>query len=75
MTYAGQLAIHDADSHMMETPEMLHDFADPEIRDRIEPLYFFKAVGGHGRLQDFPVYIRNHADPEYRSRDEAELML
>jgi len=75
MTYAGQLAIHDADSHMMETPEMLQDFADPEIRDRIEPLYFFKAVGGHGRLEDFPVYIRNHADPEYRSRDEAELML
>lgn len=75
MTYAGQFAIHDADSHIVETPEMLHDFADPEIRDRIEPFYFFKAVGGDGRLEDFPVYRRNHADPDYRSRDEAELML
>lgn len=75
MTYARQRAIHDADSHIVETPEMLHDFADPEIRDRIEPFYFFKAVGGHGRSEDFPVYRRNHSDPDYRSRDEAELML
>ena len=47
MTYAEQRTIHDADSHVMETPEMLHDFADPAIRERIDPRYFFSAVGNH----------------------------
>jgi len=75
MTYTGTLAIHDADSHVMETPDMLHEFADPEIRDRIDPRYFFNAIGTHRILEDFPAYCRNHADPSYRERDEAELML
>ena len=75
MTYAGERAIHDADSHLMETPEMLHDFADPKIRERIDPRYFFSAVGNQGKLADFPVYRRNHADAAYRAQDEAELML
>lgn len=74
MTYAGDRAIHDADSHMVETPEMLRDFADPSIRDSLDHLEFYRVVGGHGRPDDFPVYRRSHADPDYRSRDEAELM-
>jgi uncharacterized protein len=74
MTYAGTLAIHDADSHMLETPEMLRDFADPEIRDRLDPHYFFHAIGSHRILDDFSVFSRNHADPAYRARDEADLM-
>ncbi len=75
MTYTGTLAIHDADSHVMETPDMLHEFADPEIRDRIDPRYFFNAIGTHRILEDFPAYCRIHADPSYRALDEAELML
>ena len=31
-------AIFDADSHLMETPEWLAQFADQEIRDRLAPL-------------------------------------
>ena len=30
MSYAGTLAIHDADSHILETPTMLLVFADPD---------------------------------------------
>jgi predicted TIM-barrel fold metal-dependent hydrolase len=75
MTYAGERAIHDADSHIMETPEMLHDFADPQIRERIDPRYFFSAVGNQGKLADFPIYRRKHTDAAYRAQDEAELML
>ena len=75
MTYAGELEIHDADSHVVETPEMLRDFADPAIRDRLDRLEFYRVLGGHGRPDDFPVYRSNHADPSYRARDEAELML
>jgi uncharacterized protein len=74
MTYAGMLAIHDADSHILETPEMLNDSADPAIRDRIDPRHFFHAIGSHRSLEDFSIYRRNHSDPAYRARDEAELM-
>ncbi len=75
MSYAGTLAIHDADSHILETPTMLHDFADPDIRERLDPHYFFHAIGSQRILEDFADYRRNHADPVYRSRDEAELMI
>src|SRR6185503_16858263 len=74
MTYAGTLTIHDADSHILETPEMLRDCADPDIRDRIDPQFFFHAIGSERILDDFSVYSRNHADPDYRARDEADLM-
>jgi predicted TIM-barrel fold metal-dependent hydrolase len=75
MTYAAARAIHDADSHLMETPEMLQEFADPVTREQIDPQYFFHAIGPHRKLEDFAIYVRNHVDPAYRERDEAELML
>jgi uncharacterized protein len=75
MTYAGTLAIHDADSHIMETPTMLHDFADPETRERLDPRYFFNAIGDHRILRDLPTYLARQADPDYRARDAEELML
>jgi predicted TIM-barrel fold metal-dependent hydrolase len=38
----------DADSHLMELPGWLAEFADPDIRDRIRPLH----LGGAGKLAD-----------------------
>ena len=38
MPYNESRLIHDADAHIMETPTWLRDHADPDIRDRIEPL-------------------------------------
>ena len=75
MTYAGELSVHDADSHILETPEMISAAADPEIRDRIDPGFFFHAIGSQHILEHFGIYRRNHADPLYRERDQAELML
>jgi predicted TIM-barrel fold metal-dependent hydrolase len=74
MTYAGALAVHDADSHILETPEMLRSYASPDVRDRIDPQHFFHAIGSQRILEDFSAYSRNHTDPDYRLRDEAEIM-
>lgn len=38
MTYAGERIIHDADSHLMELPDYLTRWADPNIRDRLPDL-------------------------------------
>jgi predicted TIM-barrel fold metal-dependent hydrolase len=38
MTYADGRIIFDADSHVMELPAWLGEFADPEIRERLRPL-------------------------------------
>jgi len=37
MTYAHRKDIYDADTHMMERPDWLSDFADQNIKDRLEP--------------------------------------
>ena len=41
MPYAHREEIYDADSHMMETPQWIAEFADPKIRPYLEPF-----VGG-----------------------------
>src|ERR1700734_3529006 len=41
-------AIFDADSHVMETPEWLGEFADASVRERLAPL----ALGGAGSGAD-----------------------
>lgn len=74
MPYAQGRVYHDADAHVMETPDWLVDFADPAYRERLAEL----------TLEGVPVskaesfvesFRRDHADPEYRARDEAELMM
>ncbi len=42
-------AIFDADSHLMETPEWLYDFADTGVRERLRPLGL--ADGGAGAAE------------------------
>ena len=73
MAYAGDLHIHDADSHIMETPDWLEEYADPAIRDRLKPLYVSTVAPGEDRFIDR--FRERHGDPEYRSRDVAEIML
>ncbi len=45
-----QRAIFDADSHLMETPEWLGEFAEPAIRDRLAPLALAGAGSGAAEL-------------------------
>ena len=43
-------AIFDADSHLMETPEWLGEFADASVRERLAPLGFGGAGSGADKL-------------------------
>ncbi|MDA3028854.1 MAG: hypothetical protein O2925_08640, partial [Actinomycetota bacterium] len=42
------LVIHDADAHIMETPNWLRDYADPAIKDRLVALSY---PGGNALIQ------------------------
>ena len=71
MPYAHR-TIHDADAHFMETPTWFHEFADPDVRDKLPQLMF--TVGpGEGDLIDH--HRELHANPDYRADDESQLLL
>jgi predicted TIM-barrel fold metal-dependent hydrolase len=73
MTYAQGRTIHDADSHIVETPDWFFPYAEAAIRDRLEPLYVSTVAPGE---DDFIEQLRErHADPEFRARDADEIML
>jgi uncharacterized protein len=72
MPYATGREIHDADAHVMETPDWLVPFADPAIRARVPQLYLATTKPGEDRLID--KFARMHADPAYRARDAEEIM-
>ena len=38
MQYAHRDDIYDADTHMMERPDWIYEFADKDIRDKLEPI-------------------------------------
>lgn len=71
MSYAHR-PMHDADAHVMETPDWLAPHADADVRGRLAEL----SLGGlePGERELFHKFRERHADPDYRSRDEDELM-
>jgi predicted TIM-barrel fold metal-dependent hydrolase len=85
MPYNSGRVVHDADAHLMETPNWLRDHADPDVRDRIEALTY----GGGNELRQmgdpqeqqrdltatFAAIVRKHGSDEYRAAEGAEIML
>src|SRR5262249_29509909 len=73
MPYAEGRTIHDADSHVIETPDWLVPGADPAVRERMPPLYRSRVKPGEETFID--ELRRRHEDPAERPQAEAEIML
>jgi predicted TIM-barrel fold metal-dependent hydrolase len=71
MPYAHR-PIHDADAHVVETPEWLTPFADPGLRDKLKPIFVASVKPGEEQLIER--FERKHRDPEYRARDAEEIL-
>ncbi|MDJ0868646.1 MAG: amidohydrolase family protein [Myxococcota bacterium] len=72
MAYAHR-PIHDADAHVMETPDWLDAHADAATRAKLPPIYVATVKPGEETLIDH--YRGKHADPAYRAEDEAQILL
>jgi predicted TIM-barrel fold metal-dependent hydrolase len=72
MPYAEGRTFYDADSHLMELSDWLAQYADPEVRDAIRPLY----LGGAGKLADAAVRQAEarRGDPEAAKSLEGNIM-
>ncbi len=73
MPYAEGRLVHDADAHVMETPDWLLPYADPDVRERLAPIGVgVVAPGEHEGIESDLALQRN---AEFRAGDAAELML
>ena len=73
MPYAEGRVIHDADAHVMETPDWFEPYADPDVRAKLQPLYVASVKPGEDQFIDH--FREQHADAGYRARDAEEIML
>jgi predicted TIM-barrel fold metal-dependent hydrolase len=82
MPYITDRVVHDADAHIMETPDWLRDHADPSIRDLIDrPGYANELAqtgdgGTEGRDLDavFRRLADRHRSSEFLDREAEEVM-
>jgi predicted TIM-barrel fold metal-dependent hydrolase len=73
MPYVEGRVVHDADSHVMETPDWLIHHADPAVREVMGPL--FLASVRPGEEQHIEEMRRRHRDPAEKAAAGAEIML
>jgi predicted TIM-barrel fold metal-dependent hydrolase len=66
--------IHDADSHLMESPDWFTPYADPDIRDRMKPVFAVETSRPDTAFS-LNVLEAKHSDPAYRAEAEAEIWL
>ena len=82
MAYIENRLVHDADAHIMETPNWLSDYADPGIRQRIKSPGYVNELRQTGdnesQLEDidaaFARITERHGSDEYRADEAAEIM-
>ena len=70
MTYApAHRAFYDADSHIMELPDFLRDYADPDMRDQIPPVNYSASI-----VTDEEVAVIVARGGRHSDEHEAELL-
>ena len=82
MAYIENRLVHDADAHIMETPNWLSHYADPDIRQRIKSPGYVNELRQTGdnesQLEDidaaFARITERHGSDEYRADEAAEIM-
>ncbi len=79
MAYIADRIVHDADAHIMETPNWLRDHADPDIRDRLDrPAYSneLKQTGDTPEDLDsvFARLTERHRSEEFLAAEAEEVM-
>lgn len=73
LPYAQGRVYHDADAHIMESPDWLIERADPGVRERLRPVFVGSVRPGEEKHIEH--WRKKHADPAERPRAEAEIML
>lgn len=73
MPYAEGRPIHDADAHVVETPDWLEPYADPDIRPKLKPIYV--STVKPGEEQHIDSIRARRLDPADRAKGETEIML
>jgi len=82
MPYIQNRLVHDADAHIMETPQWLRDHADPKIRDRIAIPGYVNELRQTGDNENqlanleaaFEGIAAKHASEAYRAVEAEEIM-
>jgi predicted TIM-barrel fold metal-dependent hydrolase len=83
MAYIADRVVHDADAHIMETPNWLRDYADPEIRAQIVGPSYANELAQTGdsdhKAEDIDVVFarlaERHRTAEFLNNEEAEVMM
>jgi predicted TIM-barrel fold metal-dependent hydrolase len=73
MPYVEDRIVHDADAHVMETPEWIEEFASPRVQKYA--LDHFDLGDVAATLSEIDKSRQLHADPDYRATDAADVML
>jgi len=70
MAYIENRTVHDADSHVMEMPDKILEYLEPSYRKE----FISEANKAVTVTQDLAAAEAKQDDPEFRARDEAELL-
>jgi predicted TIM-barrel fold metal-dependent hydrolase len=73
MPYAEGRTIHDADAHIVETPDWFEPYADPDVRRLLRPIHVQTVRPGEERTIA-EARAKRH-DPADRAKGETEIML
>ena len=73
MAYVTDRVVHDADAHVMETPEWIDEFADRRVREYALSNFDIGDVGK--TLAEIENARRLHDDPAYRADDARDVMV